>query len=411
MAPSQLRQNFNSDRTEAWGDIELVGGGQKWEYVKGLFGGPLVCTPQRLVVAEPYLGCSDLNPLGRDDSTDQAIKGAIVIIGRGECSFADKVAFAQDAGAAGVVIANTGEELVRMPAGWLKYPKDVALKIPVVIIRQTTAIALKKIIARDEVVHAQIRAKHWTVKGEFPVGPCAERDAEVEVDAAGNVVPDSSSLSLSLAEEGGQIHLDTPGLEGVSQTKFEYLNGRFGGPRPHKKRQLIWADPADACQPLKNADDTDGKFVLVKRGGCAFTDKGHNVDLAGGGAAIVINNAPNIVQMAQGDVKDYYVTTPTLMVSNAAGDQLAKAIESGETQNTPVMLSFHQFNVQANMWDALNNLKTPQKWPVAENDRDDLYNSLAIEHDPAQNELGSVERKSYLDMLYAQATKFWGASI
>ena len=46
------------------------------------------------------------------------------------------------------------------------------------------------------------------------------------------------------------------------------------------------------------------------------------------------------------------------------------------------MLSFHQFNVQANMWDALNNLKTPQKWPVAENDRDDLYNSLAIEHDP-----------------------------
>ena len=81
--------------------------------------------------------------------------------------------------------------------------------------------------------------------------------------------------------------------------------------------QLIWADPADACQPLKNADDTDGKFVLVKRGGCAFTDKGHNVDLAGGGAAIVINNAPNIVQMAQGDVKDYYVTTPTLMVSNA----------------------------------------------------------------------------------------------
>ena len=105
-------------------------------------------------------------------------------------------------------------------------------------------------------ISLQIRAKHWTVKGEFPVGPCAERDAEVEVDAAGNVVPDSSSLSLSLAEEGGQIHLDTPGLEGVSQTKFEYLYGRFGGPRPHKKRQVhrvqclsVWVGKTLARQP------------------------------------------------------------------------------------------------------------------------------------------------------------------
>jgi hypothetical protein len=112
--PSQLRQNFNSDRTEAWGDIELVGGGQRWEYVKGLFGGPLACTPLRLVMSEPRLGCEPLT-----NSVDD-IKGSIVVIARGECSFADKVAFAQDAGAAGVIIGNTGEDLLRMPAGWMK---------------------------------------------------------------------------------------------------------------------------------------------------------------------------------------------------------------------------------------------------------------------------------------------------
>jgi hypothetical protein len=112
--PSQLRQNFNSDRTEAWGDIELVGGGQRWEFVKGLFGGPLVCKPVRIVMSEPRLGCEPLtNPVDE-------IKGSIVVIARGECSFADKVAFAQDAGAAGVIIGNTGEDLLRMPAGWMK---------------------------------------------------------------------------------------------------------------------------------------------------------------------------------------------------------------------------------------------------------------------------------------------------
>ena len=85
VAPSQLRQNFNSDRTEAWGDIELVGGGQKWEYVKGLFGGPLTCRPQRIVMAEPRLGCEPLT-----NSADE-LADAMVIISRGECSFADKV--------------------------------------------------------------------------------------------------------------------------------------------------------------------------------------------------------------------------------------------------------------------------------------------------------------------------------
>ena len=316
VAPSQLRQNFNSDRTEAWGDIELVGGGQKWEYVKGLFGGPLACTPQRITVAEPRLGCEPF-------SNAADVKGAMVIIARGECSFADKVAFAQDAGAAGVIIGNSGEELIRMPAGWMKYPEDIAIKIPVVIVRQTTALALRKIIARDGVVHGQVVAKHWTVKGEFPVGPCADAEAEgaaasaaeVEVDAAGNVVPGAERLVLG--EEGGQIVLETQGLAGVEQSKFEYLYGRFGGPRPKRTRELVWANPIDACGPLINAEEADGKFVLTKRGGCPFTDKGHHIDAAGGAAAIVINNAANIVQMAQGDVKDYFVTTPSVMISNA----------------------------------------------------------------------------------------------
>ena len=128
-----------------------------------------------------------------------------------------------------------------------RYTQDVAIKIPVVIVRQTTSLAIRKIIARDDAVHAQIVAKHWTVKGEFPVGPCAEAAAagapaeeQVQLDAAGNVIADAG-LRLALGEEGGQIALETDGLSGVDQTRFEYLYGRFGGPRPQRVRQLVRA--------------------------------------------------------------------------------------------------------------------------------------------------------------------------
>ena len=70
-----------------------------------------------------------------------------------------------------------------MPAGWLKYPKDVALKIPVVIIRQTTAIALKKIIARDEVVHAQVRTRFLCTETYRDRAPRQSNATETETEA------------------------------------------------------------------------------------------------------------------------------------------------------------------------------------------------------------------------------------
>ena len=171
--------------SELFGFSELVGGGQKWEYVKGMFGGDLTCHPQRIVVGEPRLGCEPLT------NSKEELQDSMVILNRGTCSFADKVAFAQDSGAAGVIIANTGnfiflsscmgfvvrlqrlglentvfssavgEELIRMPAGWLKYPSEIAIKIPVIIVRQTTAAALRKIIGRDTVVHGQVRSSFF----------------------------------------------------------------------------------------------------------------------------------------------------------------------------------------------------------------------------------------------------------
>lgn len=39
-----------------------------------------------------------------------------------------KVAYAQQAGAKGVIIINTKENLIRMPAGWMKFQGDVSAR-------------------------------------------------------------------------------------------------------------------------------------------------------------------------------------------------------------------------------------------------------------------------------------------
>ena len=73
-------------------------------------------------------------------------------------------------------------------------------------------------------------------------GGDAAAAAEVEVNADGSTAAESAaplSERLVLGEEGGQMTLDTAGLEGVEQTKFEYLHGRFGGPRPRVARELV----------------------------------------------------------------------------------------------------------------------------------------------------------------------------
>lgn len=392
---SNLTKNWTPDRSEAWGDVQMVGGGQGWEFVKGLFGSEVTCHPQRLVMAHPIKACQHLkNP--------DEVKGAIVLVGRGECSFADKTAFAQTAGAKGVIVWNTANDLLRMPAGWMKFEKEILIKIPTVIVTRDSGLALAKIMKRDP-IHVQIVAKHWEPAGEYQTGHCVGNSFSKEkvVDTDGTVLTD-----LAFGEEGGQIHVvNSP--TALIQSDFEYLLGKFGGPRPSSPREIVWADPVNACAPLKNADSTKGKFVLAKRGGCAFTDKALFVEKAGGMGAIVINNAGNLVQMAKGDVPDWQVTIPTAMITNQAGSALEELMSS----STGLKISFQKRDVQAQYWDGLNELKAPQKWPAEFGEREKLFNRLAAIHDPKRGDTGSKERIDYLTMLHNQATKFWGASV
>lgn len=52
--------------------------------------------------------------------------------------------------------------------------------------------------------------------------------------------------------------------------------------------ELVFANPFDACTSLLNAEETNGKIVIARRGDCMFVTKTKNIEVAGGLAALVI---------------------------------------------------------------------------------------------------------------------------
>ena len=53
---------------------------------------------------------------------------------------------------------------------------------------------------------------------------------------------------------------------------------------------VVSAEPLDACTPLTNAADMDGKIALVIRGACAFSEKYNQAAAAGASAIVVFND-------------------------------------------------------------------------------------------------------------------------
>jgi subtilisin family serine protease len=84
----------------------------------------------------------------------------------------------------------------------------------------------------------------------------------------------------------------------------------------------------DACQPLDNASDVDGKIAFIERGGCDFDVKVRNAEDAGAVAALVFNIAgPPVVMIGDSDSVDI----PALMIGGADGNLLLDELDEGRT--------------------------------------------------------------------------------
>jgi uncharacterized repeat protein (TIGR01451 family) len=92
--------------------------------------------------SNPTLGCQTL-------INSSELKGKIALIGRGTCTFQQKVLNAQAAGAIGVIIINVDESLVGMAGAQLTNPT-----IPVLMIRNSLGDLIKAEITRNQTVTA-----------------------------------------------------------------------------------------------------------------------------------------------------------------------------------------------------------------------------------------------------------------
>ncbi|KAJ0398614.1 hypothetical protein ATCC90586_007987 [Pythium insidiosum] len=91
-------------------------------------------------------------------------------------------------------------------------------------------------------------------------------------------------------------------------------------------KEIVAADPLDACAPLTNAADLHGRVALVRRGECNFVRKVWHAQLAGAAGVVVMDDAarsepPHHIIM-QKDENASLLTIPGVFVAYRDGERL-----------------------------------------------------------------------------------------
>jgi len=103
-------------------------------------------------------------------------------------------------------------------------------------------------------------------------------------------------------------------------TKRLYITGEIAG-------RVVFADPPQACEDLKNADALAGNIAMIDRGVCFFLDKIQRAMDAGAVAVLVVNNegGPPIAMGTPGGTVDI----PAMMISLRDGKKLKEQLAAG----------------------------------------------------------------------------------
>ncbi|MAL59805.1 MAG: hypothetical protein CMC14_07150, partial [Flavobacteriaceae bacterium] len=92
-------------------------------------------------------------------------------------------------------------------------------------------------------------------------------------------------------------------------------------------------DPNDACDPVLNGADLNGKIAVLRRGSCEFGVKALAAQNAGAVAVVVVNNQPgDPIVMGGGAVGDQ-VTIPVVMISDVEGEPIITELLAANTVN------------------------------------------------------------------------------
>jgi hypothetical protein len=163
-----------------YGNGEGDGDAQKhtYEFLRGMFGGPLPRHPMPVVVADPIDGCSPI-------ANTEAVAGKLAVVVRGQCMFTNKGTNVEKAGALGMIVINRDTlDITRM---WAGEREMRAITIPSVMVTGATGDALMASIKEDPDQGILMRAssvknEHWQQIAKFlKISDWPEDDDEREL--------------------------------------------------------------------------------------------------------------------------------------------------------------------------------------------------------------------------------------
>jgi hypothetical protein len=154
------------------------------------------------------------------------------------------------------------------------------------------------------------------------------------------------SVTFNSLDGAGQLlfNVNNGPLEGGHQAVPANFGGAFTSTGLSEDAVLVTdegtdPDENDACEPITNAADIDGKVAVLRRGACEFGTKALAAQNAGAIAVIVVNNQTGAPIVMAGGVDGELVTIPVLMVSDVVGELIVGELLAGETVNTTMALS------------------------------------------------------------------------
>jgi len=345
---------------------------QSFEYLPAFFGAPMPLEPGRLIVADPWDSCSPQSSL-------VDIAGAFLLVGRGNCSFLEKVNnISIGVVPRAMIVVSNNETIIR--------PASVhAVGVPEVQALVETGIVIPENLS---VVMVKGSAMLPILKG-----------LEVE-GLKGRLVPLQCSAGKSycppvLEEEKKLIPQIDAGYLRLEPSKevVEFMTSTFGGVLPSGPMEAMFASPVDGCSELENASMMPGKIaVLMRGGGCGFGEKTERVQNASARAAIIIDSTDAALQKIAATpeiTKRLFI--PAMLVTSIGG----AALQKQANDDSKIMLTINAEQEIAFRWTELAVLE----WPSEPNTQAMFYYSLL------QKNKASKEREAWISKKYAEHSK------
>ena len=294
------------------------------------------CGIHNISVAEPFEACKDIS------NTPMLQKGGIILVGRGMCTFSTKAYTGQDAGGDSVLMVNTEQKLLDMPAGNGKVDD---LNTPMFSIGALDGATIKVASRLLKGLSKFIVAKYDHPKD------IGKTDANADKNGTDCTSDDYATKYLEIKQQ--QFYQDDFGAhinklweikyqsskdsvygnlllwDGEITKAFKIQFANFGSPFfPETAFVFTMSTPFDACRgiksPIKNA------VVAIQRGKCQMLDKAKLAQGAGSLGLIIVNTEPKVVSPYADPKEAAKITIPVAMVSSEAKDFILESTRNGK---------------------------------------------------------------------------------